>query len=346
MLIDEKLNLKSFLHDAMDFHAVRQLMVKSRHKILMPTLVLHLTKTKTKQAGEYRSSFGRNLHERTDEPVFTIEDAIGQLKTYDPKRTDLEKSMDEFFITHLPEQVFKAAGDHQNNELDEEAIRREIRSELPNRRYRTQYKLDNGPQGSDKRDSVNISNYIVKRQKSDLMLAFMDSSPQVEKLALKSEMGHKIQKMRTVANSKHRGCVLAPPSKFKNETLERLQPGAKTVMSPVAFKRKYSQDSSKGVAIRHKIEPIVANVGSKQRTSIETADPHPSPSICPQKRDATDSSDPEKSESDDSDAIGELDINDGESLENAPADRLASDESGPKEDESGDAEGKVPHVVV
>ena len=70
------------------------------------------------------------------------------------------------------------------------------------------------------------------------------------------------------------------------------------------------------------------------------------------KRDATDSSDTEKSKSDssdsvgDSDAIGELDINDGESLENAPADRLASDESGPKEDESGDAEGKVPHVVV
>lgn len=37
MIINEKLNLGNFLHDAMDFHAVRQLMVKSRHKMLMPT---------------------------------------------------------------------------------------------------------------------------------------------------------------------------------------------------------------------------------------------------------------------------------------------------------------------
>ena len=89
----------------MDFHAVRQLMVKSRHKILMPTLVLHLTKTKLNQAAGYRSISGRNLDEQTDEPVFTIEDAVNQLKINDPSRTDVEKSMDEFFMTHLPDQV-------------------------------------------------------------------------------------------------------------------------------------------------------------------------------------------------------------------------------------------------
>jgi hypothetical protein len=121
----------------MDFHAVRQLMVKSRHKILMPTLALHLTKTKLKQAGGYRSSFARNLHERTDEPVFTIEDAVSRLKTNDPKRTDVEKSMDDFFLTHLPEQVVKAAGDYQNNELSEDAIRCQMRSEVPLRRFST-----------------------------------------------------------------------------------------------------------------------------------------------------------------------------------------------------------------
>ena len=105
MVIDEKLNLKNFLHDAMDFHAVRQLMVKSRHKILMPTLVLHLTKSKLKQGGEYRSSFARNLHERTDRPVFTVEDAVNQLKAVDPSKTEIEKAMDDFFVAHLPKEI-------------------------------------------------------------------------------------------------------------------------------------------------------------------------------------------------------------------------------------------------
>ena len=33
VIVGEKLSLENFLHDAMDFHAVRQVMVKSRHKI-------------------------------------------------------------------------------------------------------------------------------------------------------------------------------------------------------------------------------------------------------------------------------------------------------------------------
>ena len=112
MILDEKLNLKNYLHDALDFHAVRQLLVKSRHKVLMPTLVLHLTKTKLTQGAEYSSSFARNLHERTDKPVFTIEDAVSQLKSVDPNRSEIEKSMDEFFMTHLPENVIQEAGDY------------------------------------------------------------------------------------------------------------------------------------------------------------------------------------------------------------------------------------------
>lgn len=131
----------------MDFHAVRQLIVKSRHKILMPTLVLHLTKTKLDQ-GEYRSSFGRNLYERTDKPVFTIEDAVSQLKIVDPAKTDVEKAMDDFFMTHLPQDVIEAAGDHQNNELDEDAIRCQIRSEVPTKKNRTHAQLSNDPQGN------------------------------------------------------------------------------------------------------------------------------------------------------------------------------------------------------
>ena len=146
LIIEEKLNLKNFLHDAMDFHAVRQLMVKSRHKILMPTLVLHLTKTKLNPVGDYKSSFGRNLHERTDRPVFTIEDAVGQLKIDDPSRSDVEKSMDEFFMTHLPEQVIQAAGDSYNNGLDEDAIRGEMRAQHPIKKSQTQIQPVGNPQ--------------------------------------------------------------------------------------------------------------------------------------------------------------------------------------------------------
>jgi RNase H-fold protein (predicted Holliday junction resolvase) len=107
-IISEKLSLKNFLHDAMDFQAIRQLMVKSRHKILMPTLVLALTKTKLKNSGsEYKTSFARNIHERTDWPVFTIDDAVAQLIMVDDSRSQVEKAMDDFFLSHLPEDVME-----------------------------------------------------------------------------------------------------------------------------------------------------------------------------------------------------------------------------------------------
>ena len=108
MIISEKLSLGNFLHDAMDFHAIRQLMVKSRHKILMPTLLLALTKTKLKQdGGEYKTSFARNIHERTDQPVFTIDDAVAQLRVVDDTRMPVEKTMDDFFLSHLPADVMR-----------------------------------------------------------------------------------------------------------------------------------------------------------------------------------------------------------------------------------------------
>ena len=176
----------------MDFHAVRQLIVKSRHKILMPTLVLHLTKTKINR-GEYRSSFSRNLYERTDRPVFTIEEAVRELKTNDPNRTSLEKDMDEFFMTHLPEQVIKAAGDYQNNGIDEDAVRRQKKSEVPTKKYCSQVQLGNDPPAflrnlSPSGDKPNKKRKM-RRQKSDFTLAFMESSEQVGKLAHQSGVG-------------------------------------------------------------------------------------------------------------------------------------------------------------
>ena len=207
----------------MDFHAVRQLMVKSRHKILMPTLVLHLTKTKLNQQGDYRSSFSRNLHERTDEPVFTIEDAVGQLKMDDPSRSDVEKSMDEFFMTHLPEKVIQAARAYEHNELDEDAIRNEMRARHQFKISRTQVQPVGDYQGFKKILSSPINNPPVKRRKSDFTLAFLDSSPHVAKLtqkSRKSEMGQKIDKMRIAANSDRRQSFMAPDFKVQGETME------------------------------------------------------------------------------------------------------------------------------
>jgi hypothetical protein len=117
--------LKNFLHDAMDFHAIRQLMVKSRHKILMPTLVLALTKTKFKKGGgEYKTSFARNIHERTDQPVFDIDDAVKQLRVVDHKRSQVEKAMDDFFLSHLPADVMQQTQSQTDEyELDEQNVR-------------------------------------------------------------------------------------------------------------------------------------------------------------------------------------------------------------------------------
>ena len=66
--------------------------------------------------------------------------------------------------------------------------------------------------------------HILKRQKSDFTLAFMDSSEQVKKLsqkAQKSEMIQKIDKMRIAANSDRRQSSMAPESRVQGETLER-----------------------------------------------------------------------------------------------------------------------------
>jgi hypothetical protein len=348
MIINEKLNLKNFLHDAMDFHAVRQLMVKSRHKILMPTLVLHLTKTKLNQ-GEYRSSYGRNLHERTDRPVFTIEEAVGQLKTHDPTRTDVEKAMDEFFMTHLPEQVIKTAGDHKNNELDEDAVRRVKRSEVPTKKNRSQTELRNVPPAflRNRSHSRDKSEVKKKKQKSDLTLAFINSSEQVAKLAYQSEVGQKIETMRTVAKSQHRVSPPAPRSQFgrANEGIQTASSQRnirkrRETWTPLAFNKRFSQDSSIDLAMMNRIDSIVAERQTKHRptkhmkysapsgivsTVKETnkEDPALGDIVSTVKENATKWSDPEKSESlesFDSDAIGKLDFCDDAGRENTPSD--------------------------
>lgn len=99
LIFEEKMDIGNYLHDSMDFYCIRQLCMKSRHKILVPMLMIHLTKNKTMKKKGYSGSFYRNLHERTDEPVFSIEDAVTKLKASNPTN-EIEKSMDQFLISH------------------------------------------------------------------------------------------------------------------------------------------------------------------------------------------------------------------------------------------------------
>lgn len=206
------------------------------------------------EGGEYRSSFARNLHERTDKPVFTTDDAVNQLRANDPSRTAVESAMDEFFMTHLPQEIINEAGGYQNNELDEDNIRRHKRAELQKTKvHQTHTQLTEGPP----RRQTDTEKK-PQRQKSDLTLAFMDSSDHVAKLARKTEMGEKFDKMRIQARSneapkvvqnpdrRHSGFVGAGPEEVvetaKPQRRGTHNPRKTGTMTADAFKKKYSKD--------------------------------------------------------------------------------------------------------
>ena len=73
-----------------------------------------------------------------------------------------------------------------------------------------------------------------KKQKSDLTLAFIDSSEQVAKLAYESEVGQKIKRMRTVAKSQYRESSHTPytpdtpPSQFQRLNADTRMPSPKS----------------------------------------------------------------------------------------------------------------------
>ena len=111
------MDITNYLNDSMNFHATSHLLLKSRHKILVPFLSLHLTAKKKKSSIQYKNIFTRNIHERTDQPVFSIEDAIIQIKrnTTNSSTNDIdsiEKSMDDFFLTNLPRDIIDIRETH------------------------------------------------------------------------------------------------------------------------------------------------------------------------------------------------------------------------------------------
>ena len=79
-VLDERMNIGNFIQDSMDLQVIRGLFLKSRHKLLLPLLLMHLYKKRDLKKKKNHTSFLRNLGERTDNPTFSIEDAIIQLK--------------------------------------------------------------------------------------------------------------------------------------------------------------------------------------------------------------------------------------------------------------------------
>ena len=100
--LDEKMDLGNYLNTIMNFEATSHLLLKSRHRLLTPLLSLHLTTLKKKSSTEYKNSFIKNIYERTDEPVFSVEDAVIQIKkkivaSVKNEMDSIEIAMDMFF---------------------------------------------------------------------------------------------------------------------------------------------------------------------------------------------------------------------------------------------------------
>ena len=191
--------------------------------------------------------------------------------------------------------------------------------------------------------------------------------------------------MRTVAKSHHQNIPPAPPSLFQRANTKKkisipkeFSPKRMPPLTPGPFKRIYSQQLTRDLAMIKRIESIVAqkedkpkpsrhreysapnDKGSTMKTGKKYSAPNdkdstmktgkeysaPSDKDSTMKKNATNSSDLEMSESVDSDdssesdSIEEFDISDDAGRENTPAEEVSVDESGPKEDESRDAEGK------
>jgi hypothetical protein len=185
----------------------------------------------------------------------------------------------------------------------------------------------------------------------------MDSSEQVAKLAYRSEVGQKIEKLRTVAKSQYQGnsdSETRIKSQFHNSNALMQTPSPKiysprrgATLTPGAFKKRYSEQLSTDLVKMKRIQSMVAERHAKDKPSTDKE-----PSLIRLKRVDTvkendiDSLDSENSESVKSDPFGKLDVSDGAGQENKPTRQLAVAKFGPEQDESGDAKGKHRDLVL
>lgn len=130
-LIRQKLDLNNFIQDSLEFNCIRHIIMKSRHKILAPFLTLNLLIHK-KKVITHKSSFFRNIHERTDKPLFTISDAIEEIiknnNDTNTERNYIEETMDQFFYDYLPKDSVEECKANLNNKTHKLGVNPENRS--------------------------------------------------------------------------------------------------------------------------------------------------------------------------------------------------------------------------
>jgi hypothetical protein len=90
--------------------------------MLMPSLILNITRNKTKLHSGYKTSFARNLSERIDKPVFTLSEAVTQLYDTTEERPQTEKDMDQLFQNNLPKSVIDMSKDAIQLQINQRRI--------------------------------------------------------------------------------------------------------------------------------------------------------------------------------------------------------------------------------
>lgn len=194
--------MRNYLHNTLDLHTIRQMLLKSRHKILMPIMILELaSKVNKTKRGQFKNAFSRNFYDRTDMPVFNVEEAVEQLKNKSMDKNTFERETDEFFLTHLPEEVVKQNMDAELNDRNLRHAGREIEeSRKKTKTVKDMHVLEN--------KNVNYNSVYPEEQtadyfrkkpaKSHLELESMKNSEAYKHLIQKDEEIKNLDKTRTI----------------------------------------------------------------------------------------------------------------------------------------------------
>lgn len=166
--------------------------MKSRHKILSPLLIMNLTKNKTVKFKGYQGSFYRNIHERTDEPIFSIDDAIDKLFSAQPEN-DLESAMDEFYMAHLPEDVMFNEEHGRGQELNAMNLKKKREAQMNKKKMMTHQRLEGNKDLEIAQNKTDIKQIENAKGKSDLTLNYTNSR----------DAAHEIVKEQNIKNDEN-----------------------------------------------------------------------------------------------------------------------------------------------
>ena len=80
IVITESLDLQNYIHNTMDVNIMRHMLIRSRHKLLMPLLTVNLIMRRANKRGValLKNTYERNNLDRVDAPVFSVAEAVQQ----------------------------------------------------------------------------------------------------------------------------------------------------------------------------------------------------------------------------------------------------------------------------